>query len=261
MSAEKTLTVTSVRAVIEKLEQYINDSEFIPASRFYRGIIILGLLSKALTVGRAVCVLVESDLQGEAFGLSRTLIDLFFTVRYISNKDTEARAKKFAEFYAKDHEGWTKIIGKFYPTMAIPNSPFHEDSLTLARNYKSAHQWTGLGDQTRQIALEDDSYERTEAGKPLNCEFDYEALYKWTSFFVHGTVSSLEAHFVEARDVFRVRARIQLEQNLGTDALFNVLAFLTKSFISAFRALGYEPPENVLTEIRQLMLSVMGRTD
>jgi uncharacterized protein DUF5677 len=261
MPMDKTLTVTSVRTLIEKLEKYINDSAFIPASSQYRGIVILGLLSKALTVGRAVCLLVEADFHGEAFGLSRTLMDLFFAIRYISNKDTQARAKRFAEFYAKDHEGWTKIIAKFYPTTAIRNSAFHEDSLEIARNYKNAHQWTGLGDQTRQMALEDDSYERSPSGTPANCEFDYEALYKWTSFYVHGTVSSLDAHFVEARDAFRVRARIQLEQNLGSDALFNVVAFLHKSFISAFRALGYEPPEDILAETHQQMLSAMGKAE
>lgn len=247
------LNVGDVRTVIERLEKYIDNSEFIPAVRFYRSIVLLGLISKALTVARAICVLVEADFPGEAFGVSRTLIDIFLTIRYIGNKDTEARAKQFAEFYAKDHEGWTKVIQKFYPAMTIPSGEFHEKSLEIAKEYKSAHQWTGLGDQTRQMALEDDSYEFRSPGNPLNCEFDYEVIYKWTSFFVHGTVSSLEPHLTEAAEAFRVRARIGLEQGRGESALFNVLAYLSKSFVCAFRAMRQEQPEEILTDMHRLM--------
>jgi len=247
------LSVSEVRIVIERLEEYINNSEFIPAVRFFRSIIILGLISKALTVSRAVCVLVEAGFPGEAFGMSRTLIDIFLTIRYISNRDTEVRAKQFAEFYAKDHEGWTKVIQKFYPAMTIPGGEFHENSLEIAKGYKSAHQWTGLGDQTKQMALEKDSYEFRPTGDPLNCEFDYEAIYKWTSFFVHATVSSLESHLTEAAEPFRVRARIGLEQGRGETALFNVLAYLSKSFVCAFRAMRQEQPEEILTDMRKLM--------
>lgn len=249
----KKLNVNDVRSIVARLEHYIDQAEFIPAVRFYRGIILLALLSKALTVARAICLLVESDFHGEAFGVSRTLIDIYLTVRYIANKETEARAKQFAEFYAKDHEGWTRIIQKFYPAMTIPNSEFHQDSLDIAKGYRSAHQWTGLGDQTKQMAAEPDSHERRQSGEPLTCDFDYEVIYKWTSFFVHATVSGLEGHLTEARDRFRVRARIEIEHGCGDSALFNVLAYLLKSFISAFRAMREDQPEQILNDMRTLM--------
>lgn len=249
----KKLTVTDVRAIIDKLEKYIDDSKFIPAVRFYRSIIILALISKALTVARAICILVETGFPAEAFGISRTLIDIYLTIRYISNRDIEARAKRFAKFYAKGHEGWTKVIEKFYPAMAIPNSEFHKASLHMAKQYKSAHQWTGLGDQTRQMALEDDSYESSAAGLPLRCEFDYEVLYKWTSYYAHATVSSLEGHLSEAGEVFRVHARAGVERSCGPDALFNALAYLSKSFVRAFRAMRQEQPDDILDEMRKLM--------
>lgn len=249
----KRLTVQQVRRAIQRLAEHIDNSEFIPAENSYRGIVILGLLSKSLTVARAICALVEAKFPGEAFGLSRTLIDIYFTIRYISNRDTEARAKQFAEFFAKDHEGWTKIIQKFYPAATISASEFHKDSLELAKKYRSAHQWTGLGDQTRQMAIEDSTYEFSESGKPLTCEFDYEAIYKWTSFFVHATVSCLDSHLTESRGTFRVRARPQLEYAHGQKALFNVLAYLSKSFVCAFRAMLYDQPDDILSDIRKLM--------
>jgi Family of unknown function (DUF5677) len=111
---------------------------------------------QALTVARAVCLLVDGGFRSEAFGLSRTLVDVCFTVHYIGNADTEVRAKLFAEFYAKDHEGRGEIIQKFYPTGAVEDSEAHRDELVSAKHYKNVHQWTGMGDQTRQMACEPD---------------------------------------------------------------------------------------------------------
>jgi hypothetical protein len=242
-----------VLAIIDRLEGAINDSEFIPAVRFYRTIVVLGLVSKTLTVARAVCVLVDAGFPGEAFGLCRTMIDIYLTVRYISNKDTEERAKRFAEFYTKDHAGWTGIIQKFFPSVTIPNSESHKYAMEKAKTYRSAHQWTGMGDQTRQMAIEEDSFECDAAGHPLTCEFDYEVIYKWTSFFVHSTVSALECHLSAAREVFRIRAQNELIQARADDALFSVLAYLSKTLIHAFRAIRGEPPQHLLDEIGEML--------
>ena len=76
---------------ITRLEKFINDWEMLPATADVRNRVFLALLSKALTVGRAICALVKDGFPAEAFGLSRTLIEIFFSVRYMSNNDTEAR--------------------------------------------------------------------------------------------------------------------------------------------------------------------------
>jgi hypothetical protein len=245
-----------VLAEIEKLEKFIDDSEFLPASRFYRSNVLLALISKALTVGRAVCALVREGFAGEAFGLSRTLIDIFLNVRYISNKDTEARAGRYVGYFAKTHEGWTKIIRKHYPEkrdMPMPN--FHERAMEVAQEYKSPHNWTGLGGQAKEMALEDDTYETDESGHPVKQEFDYEVIYWWTSQFVHGTILSLAGHEMEPGGMFRIRGRMEAESGRGSDALFNVLMYLSKIFICAFRGMKADQPEELLTEIRELVTS------
>jgi hypothetical protein len=107
--------VVSTLESIEKLERYIDDAAFVPATQEHRGQIILALFSKALTVGRAVCALVRAGFGEEAFGMTRTLFDIYFDVRFISNRDTEPRAEKFAMFFTKDITGWRKIIPKSIP--------------------------------------------------------------------------------------------------------------------------------------------------
>lgn len=86
-------SVKRVLALVKRLEKFVDGEDYYPARNSYRGIVVLGLVSKALTVGRAVCTLVKAGFPGEAFGLSRTLIDVCFTLRYISNSDTEALPK------------------------------------------------------------------------------------------------------------------------------------------------------------------------
>jgi hypothetical protein len=183
------------------------------------------------------------------------LIEIFFAIRYISNRESEARAKTYAEYFAKTHEEWAKIIKKHYPRRRIRTPGFHKKVLQVAKNYKSRYQWTDLRGQTKVMALEDDTYEVDSKGRPVRQEFDYEVIYWWTSQFVHATVVSLRSHGTEPGEIFRVRARIEEDEERAIDSLFNVLLFLSKIFICAFRGLRQEPPEKILTQIRELISS------
>ena len=253
--------VKQVLAEIEKLEEFINGSEFWPAARFYRSNVLLALVSKALTLGRAVCVLVQAGFPGEAFGLSRTLVEIFFNVRYISNKDTEGRAERYVGYFAKTHESWMSIIQKHYPEKkGMPMPGFHERAMEMAKEYKSPHNWTGLGGQVKEMALEEDTYEVGANGQPVKQEFDYEVIYWWTSQFVHGTILSLAGHEMEPGGGFRIRGRMEAESGRASDALFNVLMYLSKIFICACRGMRAEQPEELLSEIRQLVSSFTNTT-
>jgi Family of unknown function (DUF5677) len=109
----KAPTTRQVRAQIKRLENWINGLEMIPATQIYRSKVILPLFSKALTVSRAICVLVDKGFPAEAFGLSRTLVDMFFCVRYMSNKDTDARMTTYVEY---------KIPLEFVRPLVIPKT-------------------------------------------------------------------------------------------------------------------------------------------
>jgi hypothetical protein len=146
-------STSDILPLIEKLETFVNESEFIPASRFYRSKVLLGLISKALVTGRAVCALVDLGFYGDAFGLSRTLIDIFMNVRYISNKDTESRAKKYAEYIAKTQEELIRLSHKHYPTK-VSHPKLDEKVSAIAKEYRSAHRWT----ETRYVSVRSRNY-------------------------------------------------------------------------------------------------------
>src|SRR5258708_658627 len=242
-----------VRRQISRLERHLNGLRMIPATGALRNRIILALLSKALTVGRAICALVETGFPAEAFGMSRTLIDIFFCVRYMSNKDTEKRAITYAQYEARIQQEWVSINNKYFPNRPLKLASFHEEAMKIAVTFKSKHQWTGHGGQAKMMALEPDRFEKNEQGEPITGEFDYDAFYFWTSHYVHATVKAIEAHAVEPGEVFRIPSRISDEKDYSRLALFNVLVYLNKTFIQACHAMHEKQPEEVLQDMFRMM--------
>jgi hypothetical protein len=245
--------VTAAMRQIERLEEYVDGLEMIPATRYLRSAVLLAILSKALTVGRAVCNLVAAGFPAEAFGLTRTLVEIFLTVRYISNKDTEERARTYAEYFTKVHAEWGDLNTKYYPDRKLKPPGFHEEAMRVAEKFKSKHAWTGVGGQTRMMAFEEDTVELDEKGEPFRAEFDYEVIYFWTSHFVHGTVIALDGHAMPPGTIFRVRGA-KPKQRLADNALFHTLAFILRTFVFALRAMREDEPL-VLQDVHDLIRS------
>lgn len=237
------------------LEQYLDSLNIIPATAMYRSTVILALLSKALTVSRAVCVLVDAGYLSEAFASSRTLIDIYFSIRYIGSRDSENRAEKYVRHSARIRTEWKTIIDKYYPS--IPPQSLEQSVLDAAAEFPNKGYWAGRG-QTKIIALEPDPVEKNKLGQPLTSEFDYDTFYFWTSQFVHPTAESILAHACKRGEAFTIRADISSEEKFGRLSLANVLTFVSKAFISAFRAMNETQPEDKLQEMHK-MLSTMGR--
>jgi hypothetical protein len=83
-----------------------------------------------------------------------------------------------------------------------------------------------------------------QSGAPLTYEFLYEAVYRWTSHFVHPTVVALDSHLVQAgRDPFSVHARGLISGSQYYQmALFNVVSFLGQIAHQFFRGMADPVP-------------------
>lgn len=253
MITDDTTNSAAVGRFIETIADLVNETGFYPRCNVYLDAVLLALLSKSLAVGSAVRVLVEAGFPEEAFGLSRTLIDLYLTTRYITNRDASGRADKFAGFSAKEKQGWDRISQKYYGRPATTDARRRSEILNEARQYPHPHWWTGRGDHTKQMALEDDTYEIDAAsGKPLTAEFDYEVVYKWTSYYVHPTASSLDSHAVQRGQRFSIHARKGEGMRVGTMALFNTVVQVYKILLRVFRVLRVDVPEEISTQFTVL---------
>lgn len=227
---------SEVSNVVAVVGEYLNARRVFPRTDVALDRVLLALLSKSLRVASAIAVLVNAGFAEEAFGLSRTLLETAFTVRYITNRDSISRARRYVDYLAKDYADWMRLVAKHYPDARPPRNQDHEEMMETARAFNSPHSWTGLGGQTKEMAMELVA-EPEEPG--ARWEFDYEAVYKWTSHYVHVTSPALERHFCAPREAFRVYGGTE-PGGMPRLALLNATIFLLKICLRAFPALGLE---------------------
>src|ERR1700692_2487473 len=103
----------------ECVTQEIENFQIYPRlANAYRDVVLLALLDKVLTTARAVICLAREGFPADAFGLSRTAVEAFYCFRYIGNKDSEERAKRFIDYFAKDRQNLTNLIEKHHPHLS-----------------------------------------------------------------------------------------------------------------------------------------------
>src|SRR5580700_6367226 len=104
----KTPEIEHVRKFVAYLKLRVNSKWYYPPLNAYRYTVALALYSKCLTVAEATMALLDAGFSDEAFGMTRTLVDIYITLRYIANNDTDERAQRYARFAAKDSEVWPR---------------------------------------------------------------------------------------------------------------------------------------------------------
>src|ERR1700722_17100998 len=122
---------------IARLEKFVNNWRMLPATKDPRNAVFLALLSKALNVGRAVCTLVLSGFPTEAFGLSRTLIEIYFSLRYMGSRETQERVTTYIEYGTRVKKEWFDINAKYYPERKLHLSSSHDEEMKTAAKFKS----------------------------------------------------------------------------------------------------------------------------
>jgi hypothetical protein len=247
--------VSAVKRFIAALEHYVNDADIRPRQGYAADWVLLALVSKSIWVAKAVCKLINSGFPEEAFGLTRTLTDIFFTVRFICNDDSDGRARRYANFFAKEQEVWLRLKDKHFPKKKLRTRPDQAKLTALAKQFTNPYRWSGH--DTRFLAQEPDTIEVDAAGNPATQMFDYEVIYGWTSRFVHPTVAAIDSHLGSKEGPFRIAGFEDAGLGEGDTALFNVVLFLSKIYIYVFRTLGSGLPDHVGKRTKTLMESLV----
>ena len=194
MDASLKTDLETVKGLLTSATKCLNELDVHPRGRgVYLDAVVLAILSKSIRVGEAICLLVEKDFHSEAFGLSRTMLELALAARYISNADEFKRSQTFVKYYAKDHEGWTKLISKYYPTAVPAFNPDHDQMLEIAKQFKDPHKWSGK--TVKELAVE--AFLRDLLTVIALSEVHYEVIS--TSHYVHGTVVGVRKNIRLAR--------------------------------------------------------------
>lgn len=223
----------------------LDNKGYYPRNTVHTDLVFLALLSKSIRVAEMICALVKCGFGEEAFGATRTLLDLLITIRFIANKRTEHRAERFFKFLAKDTVSWLGIIQTHYPGKPLPPMPDLPKVLQTASTYPEPHRWAGKGMTALALAMEPSAWEVDDKGQPLTLQFLYDAVFYWTSHFVHPTIAALESHVVApGKEQFTVHAHASsLRQKYGELALFNVVSMLGQIVVHFFHGIKETPRE------------------
>lgn len=254
-----------LKRTVKSISSFLNEQRYYPRTNVMLDRVVLALVSKAMKVAQGVICLIEAGLADEAFGLSRTLVEIGFSLRFITNRYSERRARRFVHYVGKWKiqmmrrlEGQTTVDAagrsqpKYTEAQLREMMPDYELMLKWAREYPKspgAH-WSqarygkngkkGKASNARALALEADGQEKVN-GARVNWQFDYEWVYSWTSQYVHATAACMDAHVTEPLEAFRVQIAPH-RSSVGDSAVFNTALYLHKILRMGFVGIGQPFP-------------------
>jgi hypothetical protein len=238
---------SSAQTYIECSASEIEKYQIYPRQDSYRDPVLLGLLDKVLTTSRAVIALVGAGFASEANGLSRTAVEAFLSLRYIENEDSESRAKRYLEYFGKDRMNLESfIIAKHHPHLS---SKLDEETLMMAKNFKSAHQWLPEGVNVQKLAYAKSTWAVDKDGKPEEWEYSYDVIYKFTSHDVHATSVALYSKIASFSENSRYPPAFkfskQTRRSDGDTAALNACIHLQGAIEVVFHGFGMQVPPKV----------------
>jgi hypothetical protein len=276
MSQPKTDHKRLLRGTVKKIAVFLNEQRYHPRANVVLDRVVLALVSKAVKVAQGVISLIDAGLPEEAFGVSRTLVEIALSLRFITNRHSERRARRFVHYVGKwkiqmmrrlegltsrdakgvDQPKYTKAqLRKMMPDYKLmlkwarefPKSPAaHWSQARYGKNGKK-----GKASNARTLALEADGHERVN-GAGVNWQFDYEWVYSWTSQYVHATAACVESHVTEPGQAFLVQIAPH-RNRVGDSAIFNTTLYLYKILRMAFPIIGQPFPSKLSEPLEKLL--------
>jgi hypothetical protein len=231
------------RANLERLE-------IRPRLNNYSDRVLLALLSKAYRNSEGVICLVHRQLYSEAFGLNRTCLEVFLNIRYLVDKDTETRCKRYVEYFGKERDLATRALlkhGSISPTFEF--SEDHEDLLKLAKQYDNAYNWRPDGETLKDIAYEPSTWATNSDGTPQVWEYAYDVVYRLMSHQAHATCIAVGPDFARFSPQYNFPPAFDFSFkgviSDGFDAIFGAWLFLHASLIEISYFFSLAIPEEI----------------
>lgn len=235
-----------------------NGALFCPRTSHYSDRVLLGLLSKAISLSQAVSRLVSAGYYGEAFGLARSAVECFLLVKFISNKDADVRAKSYLDFYKAHVYNAEQIRKRYHLSHMKKPDKQRMQWIKEAAQFPNTKVWQAAYNMAFEIY--DDPLEiNSQTLKGFQADFDYDAVYELTSHWVHcGSMSLIAGHLPRAGKQFEVFNQRGQEMEKGYLALDYVAICLFRVCIITFRRFGSEPSARMLGRFYGLMDKLMG---
>jgi hypothetical protein len=274
-----------MKRILSKIVAFLDKQTWYPRGNVFLDKVVLAHVSKALNVAQSIMALIDAGFPEEAFGMSRTIVEIALNLRYITNRNSEQRAQRFVHyasrwkmelmrrglkhFYLTDADGNWVLDAKGERIPHYTKADFrrmlkkkYATHAKIARKYPKRTSWTDTGSKASRggawmMAMEPDKYESVN-GMPMKWDFDYDWMYFWTSQYVHATVVSMEdGHATRPTDAFVVRKPFEEARSSADMAAFNAAVQLHKILLMAYRALGNPFPPEIADPLRALVVKMV----
>jgi hypothetical protein len=180
-----------VSNAIRNLQVEINDTAFCPREAFPAEKTLLMITSKALRVSLAVCQLVKAGFYGEAFGLTRSVLEAFFIVKYIMAKDTDTRAESYLAFQGAYDYNQDQIRQKYFPQEKRPGWLTQGMLDKVKAQFPKTRHWVPAQNMAAEYFNHPADID-PKTGKGFQALADYDGMYEATSHYVHvGALASM----------------------------------------------------------------------
>ena len=243
-----------VSAAIRLLQETVDDTLLCPRAVFALDQVLLMVTSKALRIGLAVCQLIAAGFYGEAFGLTRSILEAFFIVKYVSSKQTEDRARSYLEFSKVYFYNQEELRKKHFPHIERPSWLTQDMLDEVKKMFPNTRHWIPA------YSMATDYYDHPleinpKTGKGFQALSDYEGIYEMTSHYVHVTAISSNANFDASP--FKTAKRDK-EEDRGILALHFTLVYIYEICIVLGRQWSCDLPASVNQTIQTLLGDLQG---
>jgi hypothetical protein len=255
--AEISLWIDTAEKCAKALKSGIEAQDFYVAANVATSSVPFSHVTKAFHVHEAVLTLCRAGFGSEAYALSRLILEMYLTLRWITNDDQVNRAEEYALFVAKRKEYLAKMIEKYQPgTTQAADAVNHVQNLykTYADKYKRFTFWCNKASSLKEMAQEEEALYGPLAAPNNNGMYLYELPYSSASDHVHCTSVALDNVYPVIGVPYRIsRAK---EYGLIRDAVFTATQFLISIVlrVDTFRQLGLQQEiENAYNPFKELV--------
>lgn len=205
-------------------------------------ITLAALLRSSCRTSHAIVSLARAGHGASALGLSRSMVEFWITIRWLTNKDTDSRAKKFTGFNSKLRERIIQLIDEYYPSVDLEQYRGNRHHDLQAMEYP---KWDTWGPGIRAMATEVEVFQDDLVGV-TSSKFAYDIAFFVSSYYLHPTSLGVNHHYLQPGETFNFEAQ-STEEELSKQALFFTAQSLVQSALRIGLFWGTETEEAVLS--------------
>jgi hypothetical protein len=220
-------------AVITDMEQAL-ESKGIYLRQSWADGTVSALVRRSLRLARAIVILADAGSGADAQALSRSLIDCWIVLRWITNQDSERRGELFWGFEAKQKERFAEIVKKYPPSSGVTYT-LRPEVQRVAGDYP---RWDSWGPGVKAMANEPEMLD-SGAWQDKQTVWTYESLFFFASCYLHPTATGLGHEVLERGSIFSFQRR-ESEDGHAESALTATAAMVARigNRASVFWGLG-----------------------